>query len=173
MKTIEVSDEMYEKLIALATEMTTQDPRSTRAPHIYQIREWAKVYDWALNGDVHIWVEQGNSTEIETYEDLVSYLENDDVEIPENLKEMWGERGQYDLKDWLSEKCPDLEECSYTDKAVYQNYFLTGKSCKEHIRLNHYHYRNPDDYLTHAWRNPDMDLVSEFFCGLVGKKPHQ
>ena len=55
-KTIEISDEMYDKLIELANEMTTQDPRGTRMPHMFQIRDWKRVYDWELNGNTQIFV---------------------------------------------------------------------------------------------------------------------
>lgn len=58
MKTIEVSDEIYAKLIELATEMTTQDPRGTRMPHMFQIRDWKRVYDWDLNGDTRVWIDR-------------------------------------------------------------------------------------------------------------------
>ena len=49
MKSIEISDEMHAKLIELATEMTTQDPRATKMPHLFQIRDWKRVYDWLSN----------------------------------------------------------------------------------------------------------------------------
>lgn len=51
-----------------------------------------------------------------------------------------------------------------------ENCFLTEKACKEHIESNHYHYTDPKDYLNHAWRNPEMELISKFLCGLVGKE---
>jgi hypothetical protein len=173
MKTIEVSDEMYDRLMALAHEITTQDPRGTRAPHIFQVREWKRVYDWGLNGNQAIWVDQGNQSEIETYEELVNHLDSYGITIPDNLKEMWEESGWWDLKEFLEQNCSSMEECSYSLEPVYHNYFLTEKACKEHVRLNGYHYNNPDTYLQHAWRNPDMELVAEFFCGLLGKTPHQ
>ena len=75
-KTIEVSDEMYDKLIELATEMTTQDPRGTRMPHMFQIRDWKKVYDAELNGDVSIFLDRGYGIEIETVEELIDYLKS-------------------------------------------------------------------------------------------------
>ena len=31
----------------------------------------------------------------------------------------------------------------------------------------------PIDFLNHCWRNPEMELVSEFLCGLVNKKIHK
>jgi len=42
MKTIEVSDEMYEKLVSIGTEMTTQDPRGTKMTHLFQVRDYKK-----------------------------------------------------------------------------------------------------------------------------------
>ena len=170
MKTIEVTEETYAKLVELATEMTTQDPRCTRMPHMFQIRDWKRQYDWNLNGDTKCWIDRdGDFTVIETLEDFKSYLENTDIEEPENLDELWED--QYDLQDWIEDHCDDLQECSYSMEAVYSNCFLTAKAAQEHLDRNDYHYhKNADVYLNHAWRNPEAELVSEFLCGLVGKK---
>jgi hypothetical protein len=165
---IEVPDEMYEKLIELATEMTTQDPRGTRMPHMYQIQEKKKVYDWGLNGDVRIWV-NGDGYEIETFEEFSEYLNDNVTKVPENIKDLWEDH--WELESWI-EKNTDLKPCSYSYEPVYHNHFLTAKGCKEHIQRNGYHYNDPVDYLNHAWRNPEMELVSEFLCSLVGKKMH-
>jgi hypothetical protein len=177
MKTIEVSDEMYAKLIELANEMTTQDPRGTRMPHMFQIRSRKKVYDWALNGDYRIWVDE--EIEIETFEDLIDYMETYNHEIPEDLKTLWEyekieyrDEDFYDINEFFEEYCPNLKECSYSWEYEYDNHFLTAKACQEHIDRNGYHYNQPDTYLNHAWRNPEMELLSEFLCGLVGKKMH-
>ena len=89
-KTIEVSDEMYDKLIELATEMTTQDPRGTRMPHMFQIRDWKKVYDAELNGDVSIFLDRGYGIEIETEEELIDYLTENEIEFNEDeIRDMW------------------------------------------------------------------------------------
>ena len=172
MKTKEVTEETYAKLVELATEMTTQDPRCTRMPHMFQIRDWKRQYDWNLNGDTKCWIDRdGDFTVIETLEDFKSYLENTDIEEPENLDELWED--QYDLQDWIEDHCDDLQECSYSMEAVYSNCFLTAKAAQEHLDRNDYHYhKNADVYLNHAWRNPEAELVSEFLCGLVGKKLH-
>ena len=71
MKTIEITEEVYAKLIELANEMTTQNMRGTRMPHMFQIRDWKKVYDAELNGDTKIWLDRGNGIEIETFKDLI------------------------------------------------------------------------------------------------------
>ena len=37
--------------------------------------------------------------------------------------------------------------------------FLTKRSCKKHIELNHYHYNNPHTYAMTAWRNPEFEKL--------------
>jgi hypothetical protein len=172
MKTIEVSDEMYAKLIDLATEMTSQDPRSTRMPHMFQIRDWKRQYDWGLNGDTRCWIDSdGDYIVIETLGEFKQYLESCEIEEPENLDELWED--SWELQDWISDNCNKLQECSYSMEPVYINCFLTAKAAQEHLDSNDYHYhRDADVYLNHAWRNPEADLVTEFLCGLINKKPH-
>ena len=81
MKTIEVSDEVYAKLIELANEMTTQDPRGTRMPHMFQIRDWKKVYDESGNGDHPFWLDRtSDPLEIGKLDDLLEYLQTEEIE---------------------------------------------------------------------------------------------
>jgi hypothetical protein len=153
MKTIEVSDEVYAKLIDIANEMTTQDPRGTRMPHIFQIRDWKKVYDWNMNGDTHIWVND-YETEIETIEEFKEYLEDNGYNVPENLEKMWDDHNWWDMEDFLEENNIELKQCSYSLEPFYVNSFLTAKAAQEHLDKNYYHYhKNADVYLNHAWRN--------------------
>jgi hypothetical protein len=178
MKTIEVSEEMHAKLIELATEMTSQDPRGTRMPHMFQIRDWKKVYDAELNGDTRIFLDRSNGIEIETVEQLIDYLNESEIEFVEaEVREMWNNRADYswqsDLCDWLEERVSDLVEYSYSLVPEYTNCFLTAKAAQAHLDKNYYHYhKNADVYLNHAWRNPEAELVSDFLCGLVGKPLH-
>lgn len=181
MKTIEISDEMHEKLIQLATEMTTQDPRSTRMPHIFQIRDWKRVYDWNLNGDFRIYIDNdGDYQTVESADDLIEYLDNRSIKRPsdEDLKLLWEneyvewEDEDIALEDFISDNTK-LEVCSYTEEPVYVNSFLTAKAAQDHLEQNYYHYHvNADVYLNHTWRNPEAELVTEFLCGLIGKKMH-
>jgi len=181
MKTIaiEVTDEMYARLIDLATEMTAQDPRGTRMPHVFQIRDWKKVYDESGNGDHMFWLDRtSDPLEIETLESLLEYLETGGIEHdPEKIKTMWTDweshSWEMDLKDWIEDHCPDLEYWSYSMEPVYTNSFLTAKAAQEHLGRNYYHYhKDADVYLNHAWRNPEAELVSAFLCSLVGKEMH-
>jgi hypothetical protein len=170
-KNIEVPQEMYDKLMALATEMTTQDMRITAMPHLFQVREEERVYDWGCNGDNHCFIYDGEyECDYEDENDLgdiiKSYCANRDIESP-NLQKM----DMDDMIEWLEDK--GYDRCSWSIRHLYKNSFLTAKACQEHIESNKHHYTNPTDYLNHAFRNPEMELVSEFLCGLVGKKPHR
>ena len=59
-----------------------------------------------------------------------------------------------------------------TTEDRYQNTFFTAKACQEHIDSNDYHYKSPDVFLNHAWRNPEMELIATFLCELSGGKLH-
>lgn len=109
MKTIEIADEVYDKLISLATEMTTQDPRGTRMPHMFQIRDWKKQYDWNLNGDTTIWVDD-YGLEIETIEEFKECLEDNGITIPENIQAIWDDT--WDMEDFLEGNNIQLKRCS-------------------------------------------------------------
>jgi len=176
--TIEIDQDVYNQLVELAKEMTTQDMRGTRMPHMFQIRDWKKVYDAELNGDTVFWLDRGNGIEIETVESLIEYLTDCEVEFDaDEIKEMWDSWKDMmfddDLKDWLEENRIELEEYSYSLEPEYTNCFLTAKAAHEHLYSNYYHYHEKADvYLNHAWRNPEAELVSTFLCNLVGKEMH-
>jgi hypothetical protein len=167
-KHIEISDELYSKLMGIVKEVATQDNRATRAPYFFQIRDWKKVYDFNLNGDVHFFLDRDSGDEFETLEDLKGHLEYQDFEYDEDelksLWEDWKNYGMSDLADWLEEKDLGLEACSYSLEPDYKNSFLTEKDAEDHLRLNHYHYhKDADTYLMHAWRNNDMETLYELF----------
>lgn len=182
MKTIEVSDKMYDALIELATNMTTQDPRGTAMPHLFQIRERKKIYHWGLEGEHTIWIDSDNEREVETFDEFWDYLidyvlmpdlGDEELEAEKQRVRLIWDSESFDIEDFIDEHCPELKKCSYSWDYVYHNAFLTEKACKEHISRNDYHYNNPIDYLNHAWRNPEMELISDFLCSLVGKPIHK
>ncbi|WP_164509081.1 hypothetical protein [Clostridium rectalis] len=39
--------------------------------------------------------------------------------------------------------------------------FLTLRECKEHIKSNNYHYKNPRPYAMTAWRSPQVARLYE------------
>ena len=162
MKTIEVTDEVYAKLIALATEMTTQDPRCTTGPHLFQIQTIEKCAAYEGQGE-QVWV--NDEGEVDDPEDFVKeYLENRTKNLTDGFEDL-------DIDDQMTRL--DCYQVNQTTREVYQNCFFTAKACQEHIDANHYHYREPINYLNSGWRNPEMELVQEFICGLIGKKMHR
>jgi len=61
---------------------------------------------------------------------------------------------------------------NYDYQSNLENSFLTSKACDEHIRLNSHNLSSPTNYLSHAWRNPEMETVIKFLCELTGGKIH-
>ena len=184
MKKIEVSDEMYNELIKLATEMTTQDNRCTSMPHMFQIRTKEEVAAYEGCDGEEIWV-NGDGDELRTDEGIKEYIVQDIYDNDESLEEIsdddellkkiskkiFTKMDEEEIIGFLEDKEYRKVEVTTIDR--YQNTFFTAKACDEHIKSNHYHYNEPVCYLNHAYRNPEMELVSEFLCSLVGKKQHK
>ena len=184
MKNIQVTDEMYEALMKLSKEMTTQDMRSTRMPHMFQVRETKNVAAYSGCGS-EIWVSDEGEA-LKTEEELRGYIcediietlmSNDSEEDEEEAKMIAFSRVQKmdedDLGDYLDNMSMEnwriVEE---TTENFYTNTFFTAKACQNHIDINADKYTKPVVYLRHAWRNPQMELVSKFLCEISGGKIH-
>lgn len=170
MKTIEITDEMYDELIALSHELNTQDHRGTAMPYFFQIQEEVEIPTsdgcgeevWTLDGHICLRTEEDKKEAVFTYKgwdlnnksDNKKYKELSWIEIDNILKE-------------------NYTKFSVTTMVKYQNAFFTEKACKEHIRLNDYHYKKPTDFLSHAFRNPELELVLKFLTELTGGKLHK
>ncbi len=173
MRSIQIPEDIYNKLMEISREIRTQDNRCTAPPHFFQIRERKKIYDWGLNGDHQIFVE--DDLEIETVQDLIDYhldlnpglSEQEEREVSEKIMELWEGVFLSDLEDWVEENHPELKRLSYSWEYVYHNSFFTAKACREHIERNNHHYNQGTDYLNHAWRNPEMELVYNFLLSLT------
>lgn len=161
MKTIHVSDELYDKLIEMSENINSQDNRATAMPYFFQIMTKEKKYVPEGCG-TECWAYDGSTieTEEEINKTISEYLDIEDIEDVKKKDEY--EKGQ------ILEKA-GWRKVNYDYEEKYQNAFLTEKSCKEHIERNSYHYAQPVDYLSHAFRNPDLELVYEFLCGLTEK----
>lgn len=165
MKTIEVSDEMYEFLMNLSKELNTQDHRGTRMPYFFQVQTQEQVAVPEYQG-TQAWHCDGSLIESdEEIEDVImeykgwnkhttEFNKLEDYEIESVLKEMGYDKVYYDYKDNL------------------ENAFLTSKACDEHIARNKHNYNSPVNYLSHAYRNPELEKVMEFLCELTGGKLH-
>ena len=162
MKTIEVTDEMHEFLMNLSKELTTQNHRGTAMPYIFQIQTKEQVPAVEGNG-TEAWFYDGSK--LETKEEITEWIAE------------WKGLAIEDVTDNESDREDILQEAgfrriNYEMKEVYQNAFLTSKACDEHIKANGYHYNTPVNYLSHSFRNPELETLIKFICGLTGKEIH-
>jgi len=149
-------------LMKLSNELNTQDHRATAMPYIFQIKTLEEVPAADGNGN-KAWIY--DDTKIET-----------DEEIAETISDLMG----WQIEDVPNDRFEREEilknngyyEIYYEMKEKLQNAFLTSKACDEHISRNAHHYNNPVNYLSHSFRNPELETLLEFLCGLTGKKIH-
>lgn len=85
--------------------------------------------------------DEDEDTTLFDLEDFLEFLEDNDI-VKENTYRV----GYYKMQ----------------DKIYANTMFLTNRSCKEHIRLNHYHYsKNAHSYAMTAWRSPEVSRLFE------------
>lgn len=104
------------------------------------------------------------------YTDKFEYI-SEDGEYSFQTKEELEEILRSDFPDEFTslETDEDLEVWGFEKIGVktiprYENCFLTERAIKTHIKQNHYHYNNPTDYLSHAFRNPELEkLINAVF----------
>ena len=180
MKTIEVSDEMHSALMEISKRMNSQNHYGTRMPYVFQIETSTEVAAYEGNGDV-IWVDCDGS-ELRTEQAIKDYIithisENDselleltDTEAVNEATVKFDELLDGEIEDFLEEH--DCRKVEVTTVKQYENAFFTKAACEAHISQNNYHYNNPRPYLSAAFRNPEMELVSTFLCELSGGKSH-
>jgi len=163
MKQIEVTEEMYEFLINLSNELTTQDHRGTAMPCIFQIQTQEEVPAVEGNG-TEAWIYDGSK--IETEQEITEAIaEYKDLSVEDVTKD------EYEREEILEEA--GYRKIHYEMKEQLQNAFLTSKACDEHIKANGYHYNTPVNYLSHSFRNPELETLIKFICGLTGKEIHK
>jgi predicted CopG family antitoxin len=158
MKTIKITDEMYEFLINLSHELNTQNNRFTATPYIFQIQDEEEFSVGEGVGEV-AWFYDGTiiRTEDEIKEVIFEYIGWDINN--ESDEESYAKMDWYDKEEILHE---NFQKIYMSTRNVYINAFLTEKACVKHIELNKHHYKKPIDYLSHAFRNPELEKVLEF-----------
>jgi hypothetical protein len=163
MKTIKVTDETYDFLMDLSNELNLQNNRATSTPYFFQIQDKEDRV-----------VPDGYGETVWVCDDIVLKTENDIKEVVFEWKEwdiknkkhnnLYKKLTESDIEDILSK---NYKAFSITTENVYHNAFLTEKSCKKHIERNKHHYNQPVDYLTHAFRNPELEKLIKFLCQLT------
>ena len=143
MKTIQIPDKLYEHLVQMGKEIKTQNNRATAKPYIYQIQKDERVYgiDSAFADGDFVWVYK---------EDITHTVDPKIEELPENFNE----------DEWF--------KGYYKEYVIYDNFFFTEKGIRKHIEQNQHHYKIPTrDYISYAFRNPEMDTVVKLMIFLA------
>lgn len=173
MKTIEVTDEVYDFLMELSKELNTQSNRGTALPYFFQIQTTEEVAAHDGCGEA-VWHSSKCEKTLRTKEDMVEFLieyhfeenpllsekEMSDAEI--NIKSL----KDYEIESQIEDK--GFVKYFVQEEHQWQNAFFTEKACREHIKRNIHHYRKPVDYLSYAFRNPELEMVLKFLCNLSG-----
>lgn len=166
MKTIEVSDEMHDFLINISKELNTQDHRCTAMPYFFQVQTKKQIA-----------VAEGNGTMAWHYDGGLIETDEEIREVVEDYKGWDEATTQFNqLQDYEIEQI--LENVGYSKvyydyEEVLQNCFLTSKACDEHIASNKHNLSSPINYLSHAFRNPEMETIMKFLSELTGGKLHK
>ena len=147
-----LSKENVDFLVQLGKKMNKQDNRST-AHVLFMVQVDKKVYvssDW----DSH---------------DGTERKEDDEGLMCDRCKKK-EEKGK-ELPDWCEECDSDCFHFFKIERVTDDTagVFFTAKACDEHIRVNHYHYRNPKSYGISAWRNEEMQEVQKILS-ILGSK---
>lgn len=165
MKTIKVTDEMYEFLVNLSNELNSQDHRGTRMPYFFQIQTKEQIA-----------VPEGHGTE-------AWHLDGELIETKEEIEQAVNEFKEWDghttrfnhLQDYEVEEILEsagYSKVNYDYRANLENSFLTSKACDNHIKTNKHNLKSPINYLSGAHRNPELEMVMRFLCELTGGKLH-
>lgn len=164
MKTIKVSDEIYDFLISTSKEINSQDNRITAEPYFYQIREEKEIATgegmgeevWVMDGEIHLRTEQDIKEAVFEWKEW-------DLENKLHQKK-YSELGGWEIDEILEENYRKVHvSVDYT----YSNCFLTEKAARQHIKINGHNLKSPVDYLIHAYRNHEMINIFKFLKGLT------
>lgn len=165
MKTIQVTDDLYNKLMEMSEKMNTQSHRATAMPYFFQVIDNKRIYgiDSRFDNNGYVWVKDSCDTELNR-KDMIEQLMNDGLVIPETITDD-------ELDDFMEDV--GYEKVYYRNQKVFSNAFFTEDACKDHIKGNMHLYEQPSDFLSYAFRNPELELVQQFLCELSGGKLHK
>lgn len=168
--TIQIDDQLYSQLASLANQVNAQDSHCTASPYLFQIMTDVRLWDTGGNGD-HFALFGNDGEEIGPFnrQTITEWCDNRDIPYPEWI-ESANEYNEFLHLDWVCEN--DLRVISYSIGTKLENGFLTEEACREHIRTNHYHYARPRPYVSHAFRNPELQLVFDFLKSISNDNPN-
>lgn len=140
----------------LKQKLNNQDNRATANP-IFIVYDWERVPSCNDYTDKFMFVDDEGQI-ADTREDLIEWLNDLDVNVPDSYKEL-------DDKDLIEVIHDELgydmvEKVYYIKKRIFINVFFTEESAKSFIKQNHYHYtKEVHIYINCLWRNPEMQYI--------------
>jgi hypothetical protein len=162
MKTIEISDEMYEALVKLSKDFKEQDNRGTASPYMYQLRDKKTIPSHSDYTDLFIWQEGGGECIYhsidEVRERLAEYYDNDDFKNQEKFNDTEIEE--------IAESKLEIKRTYYIEEDVIENVFFTLNALEKHLNSNGHHYKKPFSYVGYYFRNPELELIQKFITSL-------
>jgi hypothetical protein len=174
MKTIEISDEMYDALVEISTNINNQDNRCTASPYFYQVQTKKEVAAYEGCG-TEVWYNSDLCKTLKTEEDIKEYiiedmLDNMDPEYSTDEANILAEEDylgltEYDITEYLEEH--NFNKYDVQEENVYENMFFTEKACDQHIKINKHNMNEPRSYVQHAYRNPELEVVIKFLSSLT------
>lgn len=174
-KKIEVTDEMYEFLMNLSKEIKEQDNRCTATPYFFQVRETKEVPAHRGSGD-EVYYSSEYEVDLRTDADKVDWIEEHtecfiNTRFEEDVKYVGIHTSTWDLDEMLDEL--GFDRFYVNNEYVYSNAFFTSKACDDHIRINRHNLKHPVNYLTHAYRNSEMEMMYKFILGISNCEPNE
>lgn len=127
-----------------------------------QIEVTDEMYEFLMNLSDEL------NTQEEIKEEVIKYKEWDGLEEDEANK-LFSELDSWEIDEIMEE---NWRKVNIDYEPRYENAFLTSKACDEHIRVNKHNLRSPINYLSGAFRNPELEMVMKFLCELNGGKLH-
>lgn len=159
MKTIEVTDEMYNFISELSKEIKSQDNRGTAFPYFFQVQEDEQIGVPDGCGEI-AWVSDGETilkTDDEIKEAVFEWNNWTIGNVSDEKK--YKMLDQFDIEEITEE---NYRKVNISTTQKYSNCFFTYKAYEEHVRKNGHNLNNPKSFLFHAYRNTEMEMLFKF-----------
>ena len=162
MKTIEVTDEMYDALMVISKELNTQSHRCTAMPYVIQVSTKEEVAAYEGSGESYWFDDEGGRMDAEDEEKFIKdhlYEKHGD-----KFNDVYDDMGEYEMEEILeNNNCRKLE---VTERTKLTDFFFTDKG------LRSYYGEDVNTYMT-GTRSPELKTVMTFLCELSGGKLHR
>jgi len=162
MKTIEVTDEMYESLMSISQELNTQSHRRTRMPYMIQVSKKKEVSAYEGQGAEFWFCNEGRK--LESQSDIDNVINEYLNENPENVYgDDFEELEEYDKESILADLY--YTKHNVTEEDELSDFFFTDKGLRD------YYGDDVNTFLT-ASSNPELKVIMKFLCEISGGKLH-